>query len=364
MKLTIPTNTFRAGVARAADAAKTANALPILGNLKLEARGSSLIITGNNLDQIARTILPCDVLEPGKITLSAVRLSAISKSIGSDSLSLNTDKFEATIIAGNNKYQLPGLDAEEFPADIKPEKEEGAWTLGASAFREALQRVAAFQTDDPTRAELQGVFWHSEGAVVNVVATNGRGLGITSIALGGPKTGVIMPSDFVAQALRATADYPGDITLRSYANCLSLSTDAVVLTTRLIEAVYPAYLNIVPERFTGDALVDRTEFLTELRRVSAVGLNEQRQCTPDLEFTGKELLFRVFNGPLGTAHGSIRVASSGTLKIRMDARYLEAALRNLDCKEVRFEWTGERNPFVIKAADNFTAVIMPMRVLA
>ena len=114
MKLKIIRSKFIEGLKAVQNVVAGRGSLPIMQNVLLEARGSDLRMTTTDLDISIKSMCPCEISEEGSSTLPVKLLfNAISK-VAEGEVEVDIDSNErASIKAGNAKYKLAGMPAEQ-----------------------------------------------------------------------------------------------------------------------------------------------------------------------------------------------------------------------------------------------------------
>jgi DNA polymerase-3 subunit beta len=137
----------------------------------------------------------------------------------------------------------------------------------------------------------------------------------------------------------------------------------VILYVRLIDAMFPNYREVIPEKSPKKVVLNRSRFLESLRRASIVSVDKFRGIKLDL-FDDK-LTISSNNPDVGESEETIDIEyNEEKLSIAFNARYFTEVLNALDCEDVVMELDNESTPVMIKDTqdENFTAVIMPMRI--
>jgi DNA polymerase-3 subunit beta len=140
------------------------------------------------------------------------------------------------------------------------------------------------------------------------------------------------------------------------------------MVMRLIDGVFPDYMQVIPKEADRTVTVDRPRLLDTLKRMSILSSD---RSTNAVKFELQKDLLRVTsqNPDLGDAKEEIPVAYAGTpLQIGFNARYLMDVLSVIEAPQMNVELCDELSPGVLKpvgepgAATRYTAVIMPMRI--
>ncbi len=241
-----------------------------------------------------------------------------------------------------------------------PDKNQvGTWKFDAGKLRHVLIQLSPLQSPDETRHILQGVYFTAKKTSLTLVATNGRALSLVTIDNEGPEATAILPADFVRQAIKALDDETS-MTLSLAENSVKLAGENFALTSKLIEGNYPSYKQIIPTEFKGFVMLPREEFLSVVNRVSAVGLDQNKERWINIVGTKNNLDLSASNAE-NAGHESLGVKLDVPFNARLNRVFIDAVLRNLAEDEVRLEYEDDLRPFVFKAG-NVTSVVMGARV--
>src|SRR6185295_6198839 len=88
MELTVQQGDLAFGVGRALGSVSNRSPLPLLSCVLLEAEGTTLTITGTDLDVTTSVRIPCTVATPGKIAVSARHFNEVVRKMSRGRLTL------------------------------------------------------------------------------------------------------------------------------------------------------------------------------------------------------------------------------------------------------------------------------------
>jgi DNA polymerase-3 subunit beta len=175
------------------------------------------------------------------------------------------------VTSGRSRYKLASLDAVDFPYLGGVGAEATSFMLPGALAR-ALGRASWAASDDESRFYLAGVYLHTDGDNLMLVATDGKAMSVQAMAR--PEhmldlAGVIIPSS--AFPILTKLAEAGDVTLALDLGKLSASAGDVRFVTKLVEGTFPDYRRVMPEPSPErSATVDRGGLLAALRRLEAV----------------------------------------------------------------------------------------------
>jgi DNA polymerase-3 subunit beta len=341
-------------------AVATKSTLPVLANVLMQAEGSQLVLTANNLELGLRCKLGAEVASPGAVTVPARLLTDFVNSLPDQELQLELDEPTLTVhlTCGSFDAHIKGLDAAEFPA--LPAL-EGATTLqfNAELLRESLAQVVFAASTDEGRPVLTGVLVHISGSEVTFAATDGHRLAVKRAKLTETGKGPTEPESLIvpARALSELArvikpdDGPVQVILPAQRNQVWFRTGSIELVARLIEGTYPNYQQVIPSAPSTSVALRSSDLLRQARAVSYFARDSANVLR--LQVEDSTLSLRANTPEVGDSVSQIQVAVEGSpLQIAFNS------------EDIRLEFTGPLSPGLLRPAEghDYQHVIMPVRV--
>ena len=388
MKLIVLQNKLKEGVNITERASGKSFSLPILGNILLRAEKNFLSLETTDLEigvkcwVLSKTEKEGEITIPVNVLSNFVRLlpdAPLSLEAGNDWLSLETEGY---------KTRIKGLAATDFP--ILP-KERGANSvlLPAAPFCQALEQVWDIAIVSSGRPEISGIFFIFQKETLKIAATDSFRLAEKTLFLkqslaGDEGYSFILPqktvkeiinifgSREVAEGSRRSSNqadlkvFLGANHILVEAMMVETSHPHINLVSRLIEGEYPNYQEVIPRKFETQAIVDRNEFLKQLKLASLFSgkINEVKiKIIPQ-----KKVVEVSSQSPETGQHQSfLSGAISGKEKeVSFNYKFLIDGLLKIKSSEVIFELSernGEPGPGVLKPVgdSSYIYVLMPMQ---
>ena len=134
---------------------------PILANVKIEAKGNRLILTGTDLEVELQSAseLEQTLAEPSAITLPGKKLADICKMLPEATpISLTLQGGQVAIHADKSRFKLATMPVSEFPA-VDMDKSAGhQFDISDSALFALIQRTHFAMAQQDVRYFLNGMF--------------------------------------------------------------------------------------------------------------------------------------------------------------------------------------------------------------
>lgn len=344
-----------------AGAAASRASLPILSHLYIEASGDHLRLVGSDLEQWVEHRIPAIVGEEGAATVSARLFADLVGSLSGETIELATgERHQLIITAGDSRYQLAGLPAEEYP----PVPELGnasELVLPAKLFMEMIESVEFAVSREETRPTLTGIRMEFDGSNLRLVATDTHRLAVRNAQIdsaAGEAATAIVPLKAIQLLRRLPAGET--ITMQLGEHRAAFLGENASVVTQLIEGQYPNYERVIPKEYTRRWTLMVQEFRNALKRAYLVAKSDSNKVI--LKTDGEKLVISA-QGNVGEATERVDIIREGDdLEVAFNAKYLLDVLEVLNTEGVVIELTESLRPAVFKPAqlDDYLCVIMPM----
>lgn len=345
MRVSIDRSQLAHALATVNRAIESRNSIPILANVLLAVEDGQLRLTGTDLDVEITTSLPVLDCQPGSVTVPGKMLADIAKRATND-ITLALDGSRLTVASGRSRYKLDVLPAEDFPSFIAGKFDT---TLELDLATLVAPCVHCISTDE-TRYYLAGIYLHAVDSRLVAVATDGHRLMRNVGHAGDLDYGVILPRKLVGLLPK------GAVTVELSQNKVRVTSGSTVITSKLIDGMFPDYVRVIPTGNSNVLTVDRQALMKAVERVAAVADDKSRA----VKFAVGDVL-RLMLADKASDEVSIEFEGE-PLEIGFNARYVNDMLGALDEANVRFALGDAGMPAVVKGEGEWTGVLMPMRV--
>lgn len=337
----------------AASAAMTGRStLPILGNVKLEARGKELSISATNLDLFVSKKVPATVKKEGAVTAPHAILSRLTGRMESKTVSIVLSKKEITFKSGDTTAQIETLPSEDFPPDFKRD-ETAAVECDAENITKPFSKLIHSVSDDSQRYNMQGINLAPTEDGTELCATNAaRIVFYRTIPL--TKVNVIAPQLFVKAVL--SIDPKGPVKLIVGDGVITLISQDVTVSSKLIEASFPGWKQAVPKRTEQAFSCGRKALISALETCA---IFTQRQ-TPGLLIKGRGKEIEVSQpGKVEAMVLGTELSGQPDISIRLNSQWMIETLSVFEGENIRIQLVDNNSPIMIEEGP-LTAVINRM----
>jgi len=366
MHITLSRTSMLQAVQRCQNIVERRHTVPILSNILLKADNNELTMMATDLEVGIRTIGQATVHQAGQTTISARKLFDMLKEMDADAnIDIELEKTFLNIKSGRSKFKLATMPSEDFP-DIQENESGSSIRIDGINLANMISSTCFAMSNDETRKYLTGTLFEIDAQRhLNLVATDGHRLAMTHVNLEQEVEArqSIVPHKAVMEMRKLCEDVPGQITLNVNDRQICLTTESCSLTSKLIDARFPRYEDVIPENNSELAMVERNGLDQILRRIMIVA----NEFTHDvrLQFKSGELVVSSHNTEQEEAEESIDLEYTGPdIEIGFNARYIRDVLGTMHTDTVQVYLKDELSPVLLKEEEDSAAsfVIMPMRI--
>ena len=180
MEFAIAKESFLKALQRVQGVVENRKTMPILSNVLISADPEKIEIIATDLEVGMKSSYPANVINAGKITVSAKKLYEIIKELPEEEIHFSTRENDwVDLRCGKAHFNLVGLSPEEFP--FFPAVNESTFlTIKGSLIRELVEMTAFAICHDETKYNLNGIFIKAieeeNRTLLRMVATDGHRL--------------------------------------------------------------------------------------------------------------------------------------------------------------------------------------------
>lgn len=342
--------------------------LAILSSLLIKVGKSSIVISATDLEIGVTVKLSGKIDEPGEIAVPAQILSEFVSNSTSKKIVLKTKDDTLYLSDQQNKAQIKGQPAEEFPQIPEIEQEETEKiTVPAEKLLQALSRVLIATTQDDSRPILAGVLFKNKPRDLRLVATDSYRLAEEKIVLeeeAKPQQFVI-PIKACQEAVRILEkEVASSIEIVVAEKQIGFQTNDKTLVSRLIEGDYPDYQQIIPDNFQTEVVVNREEFLGVAKTAWLFSRDQANNIKLSANPNG-QLKISATSPQVGGSESRIKLikGEGPKVEIAFNVKFISDVLSVLKTEKVVLKLNESMQPGMIKALglDNYLYLIMPLK---
>ncbi|MGE2737285.1 DNA polymerase III subunit beta [Mycolicibacterium vaccae] len=330
--------------------------VPVLAGVLLTGSDEGLTVSGFDYEVSAEVQIPAEIASPGSVLVSGRLLSDIVRSLPSKPVDVSVEGTRVALSCGSARFSLPTMAVEDYPT--LPTLPDETGVVSADLFAEAIGQVAVAAGRDDTLPMLTGIRVEIAGEKVVLAATDRFRLAVReltwSTSTPGVEAAVLVPAKTLAEAARAGTD--GNEVHLALGSGPSVGKEGLLgirskgkrSTTRLLDAEFPKFRQLLPTEHTAVATVGVAELTEAIKRVALVA---DRGAQVRMEFADDVLRLSAGADDVGRAEEDLQVQFSGEpLTIAFNPTYLTDGLGSLRSEKVTFGFTTPSRPAVLRPA--------------
>ncbi len=354
LKFRVVREDFADAVAWVARNLPTRPAIPVLAGVLLTGTDDGLTISGFDYEVSAEVRVSAEIASPGSVLVSGRLLSDITKALPAKPVELSVEGTRVALTCGSARFSLPTLAVEDYPA--LPTLPEETGVVSSDLFAEAIGQVAVAAGRDDTLPMLTGIRVEISGESVVLAATDRFRLAVRELTWETGATdieaAVLVPAKTLAEAAKAGTD--GNQVHLSLGSGESVGKDGLLgirsngkrSTTRLLDAEFPKFRQLLPSEHTAVATIGVAELTEAIKRVALVA---DRGAQIRMEFGEDVLRLSAGADDVGRAEEDLPVEFAGEpLTIAFNPTYLTDGLSSLHSDRVTFGFTTPSRPAVLR----------------
>jgi DNA polymerase-3 subunit beta len=345
------------------------NTLQILSNVYLSVQSDQLTIKATDLEVSMETVLPVQVIEAGRATVSAKNFLDIVRELPEKEIHIHSkDNHWIGIACGKSNFNIMGLAPEDFPS-LPSHSGKNSAKANVEVLKKMIDHTLYAVSADETRYHMNGVCLEPvESKKFRMIGTDGHRLAYFEDRLFDEVSsswtkGIIIPRKGIQEIRKIIEGAGNSIEFSVEGNHVLVKSPNTFLSVRLIEGQFPDYKQVIPKNNSKTLEIDRNSFFDSLRRVSLLA-NEKSRGVKFFISSGK-LEISSSNPDIGEATEVIETNYKGDhLEINFNAKYLQETLSVVQSPSVLFDLNDRMSPGVLRVpgSDEYLSVLMPMRL--
>jgi DNA polymerase III subunit beta len=330
-------------------AEKKNTTLPALSSILILAGDEGIKMRATNLETGIDLKLEGKIKINGVVAIQAALLQQIASSLtqeGDITLEHNGDIISLT--SGTNKSSIKTVKYDDFPSIPFPENPKNRIVLQGNLLRSLFTLIASCASPSIIRPELASIYVSIEGGILTAVSTDSFRLSEKKIPLinKGTQGKFLIPAKNAIDIAQALPDEEIIVSFDEH-HAAFVSTQSM-LVSRLTNATYPDYRQIIPKESVVEAIVLRKDFENALKQTIIFSDSFQKIR---LNFDPKKnhISFFARNIDIGESSETISAHISGSgLDISFNHKYLSSILSLTSADSLSITAAGIGRPLVLK----------------
>ena len=329
----------------------TANpVVPILENFLFEIDKSRLTVTASDLQTSMITEINVESKERGNIAVPARILLDTLKNLPDQPVTFSMDEstYSIELSSDNGRYKLSGENATDFPK-VPSVSNDFSASISSDVLGRAINNTIFATSNDELRPAMTGVYVNLGDKNTTFVSTDGHRLVRYRRADVKSDNGstIIIPRKAL-NLLKATLPSENtDVAIDFNPSNAFFKFGTIRMICRLIDERFPDYENVIPATSTIKMTINRTDFLSSLKRISIYANKTTHQVR--LKITGSELQVSAEDLDFSNeANERLSCEHEGEdIEIGFNARFMIEMLSNLDTEQIKLNMSAPNKAGVI-----------------
>jgi len=345
---------------RANRAVGSRTALPVLQGLLCEVSGTTLRVTGTDLDMTVRTQAEVEVIEEGRAVIPGRLLSEAVRKMPAGQVTIGVSDTDIEIQGNGPRFTLRPLDVEDFP--VQEEVVSEGVEVDGEELADAISQVTIAASGDGARPILTGVLFESSEEGLRMVATDSYRLAKRDLAGVGLEGTGLVPARGLRELARTIGAPKVIAQLRDREAVFS--SDRGTLRLRLIDGNFPKYQSLLPKTYPNQVVLNKEELLDALGRVALVAEDHIPVRLKLMEGGVEVTVTRQDVGGESEHLSGEFTGSDEEVTIAFNPRYLQDGVNAMPGESVRIQVIDSYKPSVLDTGTegNFLYLLMPVRV--
>jgi DNA polymerase-3 subunit beta len=340
------------------------SANPILKSVLLETKNTTLIMRATNLDLGIEVSLPVKLDQAGTIAVSSSILGNFVSGLGNEK-NFSFEKVDEVLRVSteHSSASLKLYAHEEFP--LIPRISSGKnFSIASKDFVNGLQSVAYSASLSSIKPELSSIYVYPEEENLVFVATDSFRLAEKKIKTKSKLDfeHLLIPFKNVADIIHILEEKEEMLEVSFDKNQISFTGEDFYLVSRVVDAAFPAYKQIIPKESSTEVVLLKQDFLNALK-VSRVFSDTFNRITLIISPKEKTFYISTKNSDVGENTTSLSASMKGeALQISFNYKNLYDCFQSINTDSVTLSFDGLSKPLVLKGVGDtsFFYLAMPM----
>jgi len=337
--------------------------LPVLSCVLIDAQ-KECVVRATNLEAGIEISVPAEIAEKGTIAVPVTVLSQTLRSLSGDSVTLTSEEGNLLIQSRGTKTLIKAVGSEEFPVLTSAGIGKGV-SVSRERFMRGLQATLYAASPSMIRPELGSVYITIKEGKFVAVATDSFRLAEKTVSDTGTKDTVelLVPLRHTLELLHVLERTDEEtIKVSTDDSQLTVSAGGMRYVSRIIDASFPNYRDIIPKSVTTEATILKNDLAEILRKARVFSGNEQHV---GFHVYPKKKIFTATarSNDVGEMSDSVDAALSGEdLDINFHVGYLAECLPSIESDSVVLSFSGAGKPLVVRGVSDqsFMYLVMPL----
>ncbi|MFA6274198.1 MAG: DNA polymerase III subunit beta [Candidatus Paceibacterota bacterium] len=337
--------------------------LPILNSILFIASGKTLKLRATNLSVGVEIEVPAKIEKEGILAVSGnVLINVFSNFNQKESVFLEEEDGNLLIKTKKNKIKIKGQPHGDFPTI--PTVSGDVFKIENQQLINGIKSVYYSASLSDIKPEISSIYIYTNENNLIFVATDSFRLAEKKIKTKKQEEipGILIPFKNVSEILRVFGDIKEEINVCFNKNQISLTSEKIYFTSRVIDGIFPDYRQIIPKEIKTEVIVLKQDLLNALK-LANVFSDKFNQV--GVLINKKEKLFELYskNNDIGENKTQLESTISGeNIELGFNYKYFIDCFQSINTDSISIKFNESSKPIIVSGvSDNsFVYLIMPM----
>ena len=366
MKIVCTKSNLLTGVLTVSKAVPNKTTMSILECILVDATGSSIKLTANDMELGIETVIEGEIVDKGMIALDSKIFSDIVRKLPDNDITIETDSsFKTTITCEKAKFNIIGKSGEDFSYLPEIEKNDSV-VISQFTLKEIIRQTIFSIADNENNKLMTVELFEIQDDTLKVVSLDGHRISIRKIALKNSYNSkkVVVPGKTLSEVSKIlSGDMDKDVNIFFTDKHILFEFNDTVVVSRLIEGEYFKIDQMLSSDYETKIKLNKKELLNCIDRATLlVKEGDKKPVIIDVKDGSMQLKM---NSTIGSMDEDIDIDKEGKdLKIGFNPKFLIDALRVIEEEEILIYMVNPKAPCFIKdEKESYIYMILPVNFI-
>ena len=362
MKFTVDKEVLLRPLEQVSRALPSRTTIPILNEILFHAGDEGLTLVASDSVMTIKSVVPIVevfIEEHGAVTLPGKKIVEIVKKLQGD-ITIEVKRTEAIIVSGKTRFELMGMDADEYP-NYSETKGEGFKVRG-SDLKDMINKTIFATSKNSGVPILTGILFNISNDKLSMLACDRHRLAKTEMEIESEiDFSVVINAENLSELIKILPD-KSEVELLFAPERFVAKTDEFTFISRVLEGAYPDVSKSIPTNFKTLVTLNTKALMETLERVFIIAAEEKTNLIKLVVGEELEIQARTDTGRVVETVDISKLSGEG-FTVSLNAKFLLDALKAIDGDETIIHFVNGTSPIVLKGTEqeNDLHLILPYR---
>lgn len=363
MKIICSKNDLLKAVNIVMKAVPTKTTMPILECILIDASGTEIKFTANDMELGIETKVVGKISQPGIIALDAKLFSEIIRKLPNNEVTIETNtNLQAKITCEKSRFNIAGKAGDDFTYLPFVEKYDSI-VLSQYTLKEVIRQTIFSISSNENNKMMTGELFQVEGNSLKVVSLDGHRISIRTIGLKDSYSDkkVVVPGKTLIEVSKILSGETEDmVDIFFTPNHIVFEFDDTMVVSRLIEGEYFRIDQMLSSDYETKLEINKREMLDCIDRATL--LIKESDKKPIIISINDSTMELKIQSDIGSMNEEVDITKEGKdILIGFNPRFLIDALRVIDDETIKIYLVNPKAPcFIRDDNQTYTYLVLPV----